>query len=502
VIKILILLIVTLFLQTTGNATEFSDKECGDIRNDAVNDTTILFINGIGNNKYGSCIGSMELQSALLLENVDIKKVNWDHFYNPTDWNPFGVAPIGDVIELRTQANYSNTANFGDNISDEQYYNNLGKLYLDEKNSLYLTSEKIRVIYTTFKLYNYIKEKTKNGYLIIIPHSQGNFYIEAVWAILKYENDAATLRKIRVFGIAAISQRPPGKNYMTVRQDRALFKLQDINSFLYVNYHPAQPNYIACYNALICDDNNGNKSSNIIDYTGDHLIHAFVETYLNYKIIDGSAASFTWPLRKYIALKVQEQIDSISNIPKTAIITHISPTEAVAGVNQKFSIIGTNLPTTSDLDISFTGNKCTNIVYIRKTENIHDFTCTPQGTMTANIRLFVEIDILKSQLITVSASTGYNPSVPNITNMHFTNFATSGMASKLEVFFNIDMKPNYGTTGDYLPKVGKEGYWPTARNFVIEFENYTVGGRITLLSSDFRSTSGIALSVNGVFTFP
>jgi subtilisin family serine protease len=87
---------------------------------------------------------------------------------------------------------------------------------------------------------------------------------------------------------------------------------------------------------------------------------------------------------------------------------------------------------------------------------------------------------------------------PTVTGMSFTD----GAAPKLEVTFDTDMRPSYSTGGSYVVKAGKEGYWPTVRKFVIEFDSYTPSGQITLNASGFVSTSGVAMAQNQSYTFP
>lgn len=90
---------------------------------------------------------------------------------------------------------------------------------------------------------------------------------------------------------------------------------------------------------------------------------------------------------------------------------------------------------------------------------------------------------------------------PAITDLAFTP-ATANTAAKLTAIFSTDMHSGYSTTGAYVPKVGKEGYWPNARTFVVEFESFTPNGQITLIASSFKSVAGQPLAENRVYTFP
>lgn len=68
--------------------------------------------------------------------------------------------------------------------------------------------------------------------------------------------------------------------------------------------------------------------------------------------------------------------------------------------------------------------------------------------------------------------------------------------------FDVDMAPIYSTTGGYVPKVGKEGYWPDLRTFEMQLDSYTPGATITLLASGFRSAAGVYMAADKAFTFP
>lgn len=89
-------------------------------------------------------------------------------------------------------------------------------------------------------------------------------------------------------------------------------------------------------------------------------------------------------------------------------IASISPATATAGEVTTFTVAGTNLPTSRQLDIAFNG--CANIAVTLKSENLHKFTCTPQGagTITADIRATAGETVLKSQQVTVTSVASAN----------------------------------------------------------------------------------------------
>lgn len=94
-------------------------------------------------------------------------------------------------------------------------------------------------------------------------------------------------------------------------------------------------------------------------------------------------------------------------------VASISPTTATAGEVTTFTVAGTNLPTSQQLDITFNG--CANIAVTLKSENLHKFTCTPQGagTITIDIRATAGGTILKSQEVSVSSTNLSNYVLPS-----------------------------------------------------------------------------------------
>ena len=95
-------------------------------------------------------------------------------------------------------------------------------------------------------------------------------------------------------------------------------------------------------------------------------------------------------------------------------VESISPNTVNVGVNQRFSVNGTNLPTVNGLDITFNG--CANIQFLSQSATQHQFTCTPTvaGTLTAVIRTLPGTTPLGSFPVAVSAATVLTPTSPNL----------------------------------------------------------------------------------------
>lgn len=314
-----------------------SSNACPDYSNDSSIDTTVIFINGIANTKDDACFSSLMLRASLSLEGVDVKKLNWTHIYNKTDWNVRGVS-LADIDELRVQATFSDDALKYRPATDTEYYKLLGAKYeslkhLVGKNPLLTPSslpEIIRVVNTTYAILNYIKSKTSNGYVILVPHSQGNAYVEAVFAILTYEGNFDALNRIRVVGVAPVSARPPRAKYLRHNADTAInFFQADVNTIALSHYKPAAPNAIACLKEP-CTDTAGSSLEQLRALTKDSNLHSFTDVYLNPAIVDGSVGYVKeWSFRYEISTMVKEEIAAIASIRSlsnpTANISLITP---------------------------------------------------------------------------------------------------------------------------------------------------------------------------------
>lgn len=427
----------------------FTVNACSAIQEKGQKNITVLMINGIGNEYQDACSSLVSLKNTLSENGIDVDKntgFGFDLFHNLTDGS------IGDINELRIQAalsseavkmDSSNTA-VGYSFALGTIYNNLVYAVLDKtiKNpclsyikynttsSSYLKMASkgaftydedycLRVASTAISLANRLSSLASQGNgVVVVAHSQGNFYLEAAYAILRVKNDP-NLSKIRGVGVAAISLYPVSNRYITISQDNALFLAQRLNTEMLndLKYHPAAFTHTACIRAITsCSLTDGENASTLAAITGTHsfsdtqvaylgldnnniaLMHEFVEVYLNKNLTDDSPNRITLPIR--ISNMVKDSIVELSaNSPSVA---SISPTTATAGEVTTFTVAGTNLPTSRQLDITFNG--CANIAVTLKSENLHKFTCTPQGagTITADIRATAGGTVLKSQQVTVT----------------------------------------------------------------------------------------------------
>lgn len=269
--------------------------------------TTIYVVNGIWNDPSGVQTSTDALIDRLTKNGVDTEKINWKYFYNPTNgW--FG---NGDVSELRAQAKLS--ANIPDSFSDKNYYENLGGryiYYIENIESSGLSEIEKRVITTAKRLYDQIiyEVEIKGRRLVIVPHSQGNFYTEAAYGLLVANRKTVVIDNIRVVGVAAISKRSPSDRYLTIEQDAALFTAQFVNTIAIAGYKPAHPRHRACLKG--CNKIKGDDTTTALsEFTGSKVLHEFDAIYLNDGLVDANnQAQPTLPseISRLISISINE----------------------------------------------------------------------------------------------------------------------------------------------------------------------------------------------------
>ena len=319
------LLVFILLISNTAFAAVYTGY--GKYVNDDVNQT-ILFVNGIKNDLSQAQSSSLEI-SKLLGWDAEKNNFNFTYFFNPTE------GFISDTIELSVQSEISSLAMQavgGNSVSIKtddalktNYYLSLGKKYtLNENNrDAFLTEANslkndllnpvsqgkrdrllatVRALDTAFSLKNKIEtilNKNIQANLVIVPHSQGNFYTEAAYAILMYENKQELLKRIRVVGVASVAGSTPNNTYLSGKQDNAVFVGQSNIAKSFPPYTPLPFNETGCY--FPCT--NWLETTNVLlqEYTGDIALHGFGEIYLSDKVISTEKReSYRLIIREYI----------------------------------------------------------------------------------------------------------------------------------------------------------------------------------------------------------
>ena len=246
---------------------------CGvDIRTNAK--YRVMFINGINNSKADACESADRLRLTLSFYGIPVDNLNFSYFHNPINW-----AGSGDILELKTQATLSEQAMVDSNSYGhvDRYYVALGKLYA--KNIV--SSPDNEILKTTGRLVDRLIELTivKGESVILVPHSQGNFYIEAAYGLLKYFGRDDVLEKLRVVGVASVAASPPGDRYISIRQDQAVFTLQPLNAGL-LKYRPAAYNAAACLSGPCPKPDGWSVTALFSVFSPLTLLHSFGDIYL------------------------------------------------------------------------------------------------------------------------------------------------------------------------------------------------------------------------------
>lgn len=230
--------------------------------------TTILFINGINNSQTQVELSAKKLIESLKADGLPPSTYNLEHFFNPTD------GFFNDTAEVRRQAAISNLY-----LATGNYYKSLGDYY----NARYaivdgLSGVEQRIVSVAGQLKQNIKDilATSAG-IVIVPHSQGNLYVEAAYAMLQADGNTALLSRIRVVGVAVAAATTPSGRYITHDSDRVIWfgpLSERVATSLLNDFIPKAPNETACI-AFFCGES--------ISWTGfiDKTAHGFQEVYLN-----------------------------------------------------------------------------------------------------------------------------------------------------------------------------------------------------------------------------
>jgi hypothetical protein len=345
--------------------SSFNANACSAVQAKGQKNITILMVNGIGNGYEDACESLGKLKDTLSENGVDVDKntgFGFDLFHNETE------GYVGDINELRIQAALSSEAVKRDSSNSPigysfalgALYNNLALAVLDKTvqnpclsylkyntsspSYLRFASNRafdydedycLRIASTTMSLAARLSALAAQGNgVVVVAHSQGNFYLEAAYAILRVKNNP-NLSKIRGVGVAAISLHPVSDRYLTISQDNALFLAQRKNTEMLsdLRYHPASFTHTACARgANSCSIDDGENVSTLAAVTGSvsfsdtqvaylgldsniALMHEFVEVYLSNNLTDDSSNRMKLPTR-------------ISNMVKDS-ITELTPASSL-----------------------------------------------------------------------------------------------------------------------------------------------------------------------------
>jgi hypothetical protein len=338
VIKSVLMVASFLIFSSSARASEI----CGAETAGATSAPAILFVNGIGNDPIGACDSLTVLKQRLQEEGAAPSDAAYKLFHNPTQ------SLAADVNELRIQAALSAIArklSAPNNTSD--YWRYLALAYeglirdgvvsesacIDSLQAVYdpfdprlllsnavvgydsrfIKNLCVRVYATAGRLaakMSSLAARPGGKGLVVVAHSQGNFYVEAAYAMLLARREP-NIERIRVVGIAAISSTTPNNSYETLSQDNALFRLQMANTAMFRSEYRAEilpATADACLVlALSCTESDGANVSRLAAATATatmpprynlmlgvlgggfadlYMFHEFANVYLNHQIRD------------------------------------------------------------------------------------------------------------------------------------------------------------------------------------------------------------------------
>lgn len=291
---------------------------CG-IKSNSNNNIKIIFINGISNKITDACSSSQKI-----VDSINSESYSFSYFYNKSD------VLVSDELELKEQARLSNVAfanlNFtvtdvySDDLKKQLYYIELGKLY-----QAYITEQLSlpgSILDTVVGLVAKIKSelaKSSNAKLVLVAHSQGNFYVEAAYGVLLNEANANGVSavnqlktRIKVVGVASVAASTLNNRYLSHSNDKAVFVAQAALTTLLTSYKPLVSNAIACIFSP-CNDSSGQSYSSLyysaaLDEGGNDLfLHNFQAVYMNPFFYDtDSGKSFPSIIAKHIFDSIKE----------------------------------------------------------------------------------------------------------------------------------------------------------------------------------------------------
>jgi len=342
---------------------------------------------------------------------------------------------------------------------------------------------------------------TLKGYLqaghkaVVAGYSQGNYYVEAAIGLMLSRGDIGDLSRLQVVNIASLATTTLSGRYINATLDQIVYTGPTGWP------HSLPGNQELCVGACTV------KASipELVAAGADPSVHFVIDTYLN-ESIKVLASQQTLP--KTIANQVGFALAELG----------AGPVGAAPTITQLDFIDGNTARLVVSFDANMKPNYWTTGNYVPRPGNpgswldlrkfvIEFDSYTPGGSITlvaSGFQSEAGVPIAADRVFTFpGAAPNPPPPAPTGPAVHITAMTyVPGAVPRLEVDFDTDMQPLYYTTGNYVPLPGKEGYWPTPRKFVIEFQSVIPGGKITLNASGFRSLLGGALLEDKVFTFP
>ena len=238
----------------------------------------VMFVNGIKNTQQQSCESSEALAALLSANAIANGRFNYTYFWNSTQ------GFFGDNQELLFQTAVSNRFLGQYSAGSSDYYKQMGVHYNGLRAGLSQLTDPVQsgVVYTAGQLKDRMAVLLQyNPGLIVVSHSQGNFYTEAAYAMLVDDGKTELLAKLKIVGVASLAATAPTPNkYVTQSLDKAIaWQALKLGSNPY--YNPLTSNFTPCNIKDTC--------SGAVDvYKFDSDGHSFNDIYLNESILEAS----------------------------------------------------------------------------------------------------------------------------------------------------------------------------------------------------------------------
>ena len=256
--------------------------------------TTVVFLNGITNETKESKASAQKLKELMIsqgyTDEINSNQVTISYWNNPTSGIPI-IGFIDDATELALQAEFSNNALATVRVSNAsltqtsaEYKNALGKIYFDKiASGAYKVENNYRIFSVVKAFSTALLDRVNSGdKVIVVAHSQGNFFTEAVDAYLRYSSPANIQKinqQIRFVGAASVAASTPNGRYISLIEDKALNTHQSATALM-ANFS------LLPRNAQVCDFDIAVVVCNLGFFTVDLSGHGFNAVYAALDVYD------------------------------------------------------------------------------------------------------------------------------------------------------------------------------------------------------------------------
>jgi hypothetical protein len=317
-------------------------------------DIKIVYVNGIWNGADSDSKESMELLRSVLKRNGLVSKYPGElkikNYYNPHFDKP------GDIYELQEQAKIASKAveyallrgANPDNPENSPYYKKyIGQEYLIKINSGEYKKESAYKIYTPVKdLFDLSWQEVviNNNQIVFVAHSQGNFILEALDALVAEFNNNRLNDGIRYVGFGSVAMTSPNNAFVNIEQDQAVYNFLPFDVSLNVTYgktyfHPPVKSVRACSSYSECDAL-ATQPRILIRDTGDLTLHQVASVYLNKNVRAVNGES----IDKLVSKNVTDAVNILRNRNKKISSVYIPQPQKLAWftstLNKSLAIFG------------------------------------------------------------------------------------------------------------------------------------------------------------------